>query len=281
MQLPQIGFSLEAQYALPTEQVLALLHNAGFSAVSPVRTSDAALAAIAAGAEAYGITLQSLHGPTTGIPLLWQPDAAEMVLQSVLQSLDACVRFGIPVLVMHGWQGLGYAVPDTPDFRCFDAMVDHADRAGVRIAFENLEGEEYLAALLNRYHHQSHVGFCWDSGHDRCYPHRLDFLQEFGDRLMMTHLNDNFGVRDPLGVPTTKDDLHYLPFDGDQDWTHTLSRLSQAHRQEILNFELKIRTRTVHDNRYDQLPLAQFFREAGIRAQKIANQYAHITNQAP
>ena len=221
------------------------------------------------------MTIQSLHAPPKGMAALWQPDAAESApLQTdMLNSLDTCAQFEIPVLVVHGWQGMPYTFPETAlDFSFFDRLAGRAQALGVSIAFENLEGEEYLAALLKRYRDLPHIGFCWDSGHDRCYPHKLDFLKEFGDRLLMTHLNDNFGVRGD-GY-TSKDDLHLLPFDGNTEWDMQLARLQTAQQQDILNFELK--TLSHGTATYPQWTLEQFITEAAARARKIAERYANI-----
>lgn len=271
--LPKIGFSLEMEYDRPVEQVISLLKAAGFCAVSPIWGHD--LAAITACAREQGMAVQSLHAPPKGMAALWDLGRAEspQLQEAMLDSVDACARYEIPVLVVHGWQGHGYTFPDTPlDFSFFDRMVARAQALGVSIAFENLEGEEYLAALLERYRDLPHIGFCWDSGHDRCYPHRLDFLQSFGHRLMMTHLNDNFGVRG--SNYTSKDDMHLLPFDGNSDWDLQLARLRTARRQECLNFELK---RFSHGTAtYPQWDLEQFIAEAATRAHTIAEKYAAI-----
>ena len=148
-------------------------------------------------------------------------------------------------------------------------MTDHARKQGISLAFENLEGEEYLDALLTRYASESHVGFCWDSGHDHCYPHTMDFLARFGHRLLMTHLSDNFGLRDPSGIPSTGDDLHLLPFDGDLDWPHAIGRLRGAAPQDTLNLELKYRPNPFHP-----LPLlGQWISLAGQRGEALAALY--------
>lgn len=283
--IPEIGFSLQAQYDRPLTQVVGLLKAAGFSAVSPLWSPELDMAALTKSVHEAGMSILFLHAPRKNPAPLWQPDseAAADVLSSILQSLDACAQFQVPLLVMHGWQGLHYTFPKEPlDFRCFDRIVAYAQEKGVRIAFENLEGEEYLNALLLRYRNESHVGFCWDCGHDHCYPHRTDFLEKYGDRLVMTHLNDNFGLRDPSGVPDGRDDLHFLPYDGNLDWDHALRRLKTALPQDILNFEIKLRTKSTSDADlpYLHLPLEQFLEKAGSVARKIANQYAEMINQA-
>lgn len=279
-----IGFSLQTQYALPITQVIALLKDAGFSAVSPLWSPELDFSSIAHCVREQGMTIQSLHAPHKGIASLWEPDSALSfeIHGNILRSIDTCALFQIPILVLHGWQGLIYTFPKEPlNFRHFDSIVQYAQHKGVSIAFENLEGEEYLNALLMRYRDLPHVGFCWDSGHDHCYPHKTDFLKSFGNRLMMTHLNDNLGLRDPDGIPSGEDDLHFLPFDGKIDWENALRRLKTAPKQTTLNFEIKVssHSRRPSDLPYTQIPLEQFFKTAGERARRIAELYTKIMSE--
>jgi sugar phosphate isomerase/epimerase len=203
------------------------------------------------------------------------------IRKRVTDCIDSCARFQIPIAVVHCWQGLQYAFPGEPlDYSVFDAIVERAVQQNVSIAFENLEGEEYLEALMNRYRELPNIGFCWDSGHDHCYPHKLDFLEAFGQRLIMTHINDNLGLRDPGGTPSGLDDLHFLPYDGTISWETAISRLKHLPRQEILNFEIKKRSHSSdpRDLIYDSLTPEAFFRLSGERARKIAELYAQITD---
>lgn len=234
--------------------------------------------AFAESVQAQGMTIQSLHAPHKGIARLWEPGSplAAEPRANVLSSIDACARYGVPILVVHGWQGFDYTFPeDGADFRIFDEIVCYAGEKGVTVAFENLEGEEYLNALMTRYAGISHVGFCWDSGHDHCYPHKLDFLRQFGHRLIMTHLNDNLGLRSPAGTPSGNDDLHFLPFDGNLDWDRTVGRLQDLPRQSILNFEIKTcsHSKDPRDLPYADWSVEQFLTRAGICARQIACRY--------
>lgn len=274
-----IGFSLQKQYTLPMEQIVSMLKENGFSAVSPLWSPELDIAALSACVKAHKMVIQSIHSMHKSIELLWEPEneMALPVFQNILKSLDDCARFGVDILVIHSWQGLVYSFPKGAlNFGLFDKIVRYAEKRDVAIAFENLEGEEYLDALMMRYLKQKNVGFCWDSGHDNCYPHQLDFLDKFGDRLIMTHLNDNFGLRDTEGIPSKNDDLHLLPFDGVIDWDQVLFKLQNASRQAVLNFEIKTLARSgaEGDLLYANLSLEKFIEKAGRRARLIAEKYA-------
>ena len=276
--MQKVGFSLQGNYSLPMPEVLRLLRDSGFSAVSPLWQRDADLDNTANAAVRCGLELQSLHGPLRGLPGMWcrKEEGSASILADCLASADACAVYGIPVLVIHSWTGLQYTFrEDDLYFGHFDRLVERAHNSGIRIAFENLEGAEYLDALMARYQDCEAVGFCWDSGHERCYTPSRDFLQKYGHRLLITHLNDNLGVTHPEGVLRGTDDLHLLIGDGNTDWAATMERLGQAKEQEILNFEFKIRPKGDRCtlDLYSTWPLEQYFVQAYQRACTIAAEY--------
>lgn len=276
--MEKFGFSLQENYAFPMMQVIDLLADTGFSAVSPGWQRDGQLDEIIRKARCRNLTIQSLHGPLRGMPAMWNPDPeiARPILQDLLQSATDCAEFEIPILVVHPWNGVHYAFrEDALCFDHFDVLVQHAEKSGICIAFENLEGPEYLTALLDRYAGNPAVGFCWDSGHEQCYTPGWEFLSRYGNRLVMTHLNDNLGITDPDGNLQGTDDLHLLPCDGNTDWDAAIRRLKAANRQEILNFELKIRPKgdRCKLDLYSKMPLQEYLQLAYKRASQVSKEY--------
>ena len=181
--IPKIGFSLQKRYDRPLPQVVELLKNAGFSAVSPLWSPELDMAALADAVHKNGMVIQSIHAPHKGVAQLWTPEVAPPsdLERNFLATVDACAQFDVPIMVLHSWQGFDYTFrEDQLDFCLFDSIVAYAQQKGGSVAFENLEGEEYLNALMKRYSDLPHVGFCWDSGHENCYPHEADCLKAFG-----------------------------------------------------------------------------------------------------
>ena len=276
--MEKFGFSLQSSYTLPMPQVIDFLAEVGFCAVSPVWQREGNLEQIIRQAQERNLTVQSLHGPLRGMPAVWSPnqEVAQPVLQDLIQSATDCARFDIPILVVHSWTGVDYTFcQEALCFEHFDTLVAHAEKLGICIAFENLEGPEFLAALMNRYSGCRTVGFCWDSGHELCYSPGCDTLSRYSDRLLMTHLNDNFGITDPAGRLQGTDDLHLLPGHGIVDWEDTVRRLKVAKKQEILNFELKIRPKgdRCKLDLYSKMPLQQYFQEAYHSACRTVSTY--------
>ena len=275
----KIGISIGNAYAIPTTEVVKLVARTGFEAISPAWKQDIDLTDVIDTARDCGLAIQSIHGPFHGAAALWSEDAAVSgpAIAELLEALEDCRKFRIPVMVMHTWIGFEYSqVPNETGLRNYGILVAKAKEYGVRIAFENTEGEEFLFALMDHFQNDDTVGFCWDSGHEMCYSYGKDLLKLLGHRLIMTHLNDNLGVSRFDGKTYWTDDLHLLPYDGIGDWDVLVQRLQKSRKLEYLNFELNITSKpNRHENDvYAQMPLEQYFAEAYKRACRIAHRYA-------
>ena len=106
----KFGFSLQDRYSLPMEQVLDLLAEAGFSAVSVSWKRDGDLTKIVRLARERGLAVQSVHGPIRTLPALWNPniEVARPALQDFLDGATFCAENNIPILVVHTWYGKEY-----------------------------------------------------------------------------------------------------------------------------------------------------------------------------
>ena len=275
----KIGISIDSQYALPIADILKIIKNVGFEAISPCWKSNEDLAEIVEIAHSLELELQSLHAPFGKAADMWsgKDDICGPVKNELFEIIDSCANFKIPVMVVHAWIGFDYKFEkESLYYKNFDEIVDYATERSVKVAFENTEGGEYLGALMEHFENNDTVGFCWDSGHEMCYNYSKDLLDKFGDRLIMTHLNDNLGISRFDGKIFWTDDLHLLPFDGIADWEDNIARLKKSRYMPILNFELSIRSKpNRHENDiYEQMSPEQYFTEAYKRACKIAYNYS-------
>jgi sugar phosphate isomerase/epimerase len=236
----RLGLELHADMGLPLTEQIRLLRRTGFDAFFAYWDRNLDVAALRRIADEENMIFQSLHAP--GGPLarhLWyESDETENSLQMLFCCLRDCAANGVPIMVLHSFYGFDLHAPTEQGLKNYGLVIDEARRLGVKIALENLEGEEYLAALLERFGGDPSVGFCWDVGHEMCYTHR-DLMAEHGKYIIATHLNDNLGASDFEGAPTGLDDLHLLPFDGIGDWRDIAARLNRWGYDDVLMFELK------------------------------------------
>lgn len=270
MRNTRLGMIVSPEFGRPLPEQIALLGETGFESFFTHWRPGTDLAPLRRQADACGMIFQSVHAPYMRIMEMWEDAqngrsaAAEMI-----DCVHACAENGVPIMVCHTVCGFTCHNPTPLGIENFALVVRAAKDAGVQIAFENTEGEEYLAALMDAFRHESHVGFCWDTGHEQCYNGR-DMTALYGDRLIATHLNDNLGVWDFGGAITSRDDLHLLPFDGAADWADIAHRLNRCGFDGILTFEVKRQSSRRESDAYRRMSLEEYFAETYKRACRLA-----------
>ena len=270
----KLGFSIGQSFGLSIPEAVQLVKDSGFDALSPEWKPDGSHLEYIRAANACGLELQSLHAPFLKAKDMWDSDESRgaAAVAELLSCLKDCADHGIPVMVAHAYIGFKEHEPTPYGLIRFRQVADAAEKAGVKIALENTEGEDFLFALMDHLQDHPAVGFCWDSGHEMCYNHFQDLLARFGDRLLITHLNDNLGVRAFDGEITWLDDLHLLPFDGVADWEKNAARLKKAACPDILNFELGWKSKPGrHENDlYSKMTAEEYLAECYKRACRVA-----------
>ena len=216
----KFAINLMGGSGLSVDDHVALLKRIGwhgfFTGWKPEKTSE-----FAAAAEKYGMFYTSIHAPFTQVRYLWdEGEPGEQVTRELIECVRDCAAHKIPVMVIHPFIGFGEHTPTEAGLRNFGLIIDEADALGVRLGFENVEGEEYLAAIFERYAGRPSLGFCFDTGHELCH----------------THFNDNVGVTGEDIFWT--DDLHLLMGDGIADWPNIMRRIRATGYDGILTCEL-------------------------------------------
>jgi len=230
-----------------------------------------------AGDEA-GITLQSIHAPFSKMDAMWyESDMTQAAVDELIDSVRQTADVEAPITVIHAFIGFEKHSPTALGIETFGKVVQEAGRLGVKVAFENTEGGEYLAALMDAFKGEKHVGFCWDTGHEMCYNRSKDMLALYGDRLFCTHINDNLGINDFGGEITWIDDLHLLPFDGIGNWQDIAARLDRHGFNDFLTFELTTGSKPgrYENDVYKKLSPEEYLAEAYKRACRVASLRQH------
>ncbi len=225
-------------------------------------------------AEKLSLSCEYIHAPFYGMDDIWHDESgelAEIMLKDLYATLDDCHNFGVKYAVLHAIIGMDNCNPTALGLERLDDVINYAVKKNVYLAFENTEGEMYLEAILNRYRDVQNVGFCFDSGHELCYNYGKDILSKYGDRLFVTHLNDNKGMTgDEL---TFYDDSHLLPFDGIADWNGIAKRIKSFNYNVTLSFEVISKgrpTRTDNDI-YKNLSSQEYVNKAYLKAVEFIN----------
>ncbi len=256
-------------FDVPVEEQIRLIKKAGFDGFFTDADSIEDLKKYAEIAKEENLIYQSVHAPFGKMHIVWEgtDEEADEVICELKSCVDKCKKIGVDLLICHVIIGMERCTPNEKGANRFRNLCEYAKEKGIKIAFENTEGEEYLGAVLEKCKDLDNVGFCFDSGHEMCYNFSRDMLSLYGDRLIATHLNDNLGMKDEK-IKTWYDDLHLLPFDGIADWEKIAERLKRATCPECITFELVSTNkpeRNAHD-RYQGMTFSDYVSEAYVRA---------------
>ncbi len=128
--------------------------------------------------------------------------------------IDFCgkaMHHKIPIVILHP-----HHFPDDGKEFCLERALSSLEKvkrqkpSGVRIAIENLPGEEssWIFSRLMELLDAAAYGFCYDSSHENISGPPFHLLKAYHHRLTTCHLSDNRG----------KFDDHLIPGDGMIDW---------------------------------------------------------------
>lgn len=267
----KLCLSINSQFKLSTEEQIKLFKKSNFDGFFTMW--DEHVAEYKALADELGMLYQSIHAPFGNAANMWKTgEKAEAAVEELLVCVRDCGKIGVPILVVHPYIGFDDGEPTEAGIENFRRVVEEAKKCRVKIAFENVEGEAFLAALMEHFTDNEVVGFCWDTGHELCYNRGKDMMALYGDRLIATHFNDNVGVSEFDGSIFWTDDLHLLPFDGITNWQSVAERLNQHGYQGVLTFELNTMSKPHrHENdKYEKMPIEEYIAECYVRACRLA-----------
>ena len=272
----KLCLALSNGFGIPYEEQIRLFKSTGFEGTAiDLSDKNADAYKIAAAIKDEDMLVSYLHAPFNKSDDMWMDgEIGDIALAELLDCVETCSRLEIPAMVAHTFLGFDSDnVPTQIGIERYGALAVRANELGVKLALENTEGEEYLAALMKELSGIPSVSFCWDTGHELCYNYGKDMISLYGDKLSVTHINDNLGIRDYEGKITYIDDLHLLPFDGITDWDSVAKRIAGCGFDGPLSFELSINSKpNRHENdKYAAMPIESYIAEAYIRACRVAD----------
>lgn len=207
-----------------------------------------------------GMTVYQCHLPFYNVlepKVLQDPEHTEEIIR---RSLIAAGKMGIRIAVVHpgthfGENSYKRSLYDNAEY--LKPHLDEAAKQGISLAVENLfdRRDQWkfprkfagqtdalldLCALLEQDY--PNIGICWDFGHANIQGYnQVQALEMIGDRLIATHVCDNFG---------TSDD-HLLPYMGNIEWTPVMKALTKIGYQGAFAFETHRVTNTMPEEMID------------------------------
>ena len=148
----QLCMALVKGFDLDGSQQLHHIKSAGFDGFFALWQCSGDLDGLAAEAKELRLVFQSIHAPFHKARDMWNYDeTGEIALQELLDCLTDCVRLAVPIMVVHPYKGFDIEPPNEIGLERFGRLIDQAEKVGVKIAFENVEGEEHLKLLFDRW----------------------------------------------------------------------------------------------------------------------------------
>ena len=207
----------------------------------------------------YGIICETLHAPYDKINDMWyEGEAGEAMLLRLLDGVDKCAKYEIPVLITHVSSGRPMAPITKIGEERYKRLVDYAGEKGVRVAFENLRYSENLSYAIKC---NPKAGFCWDTGHENCFTPGEKFMPIFGERLIALHIHDNMGIVDS--------DDHLLPFDGAIDFDEVAKEIAKSGYNGTLMLEVSKESKRNGKYIYEDISVEEFYEKAAKALKKL------------
>lgn len=276
MEMRKLAISAQPHFGPSISEQIAMFKKAGFDGF--FTPWDKNLEKYREAADEAELTYVAIHAPTANTYRIWDEDFSDEFVKYV----EDTAKVEVPILIMHAYTvpEMQYSVVARDMGAASEKGVEHFRKAvlrarelGVKIAFENAEGEAQLHALMRAFSDYENVGYCWDSGHEAAYAPDIDYLSLYGDRLILTHLNDNLGCRNEDGKISGLDDLHLLPFDGVINWEDKAEKLEKYKLPEYLTFELKMNIpfSDIRHKQYENMTFEEYLKLAYTRARRVAD----------
>lgn len=176
-------------------------------------------------AESIGLKRSSIHcfPFKDSLKYFWE-DCAEgdAIEKELIEEVRIGSKLGFKCLVVHTHK----AEPNPIGVERFKRILKVCEECDFPIALENLDFTDCFRYVFKHIEHP-YLKVCYDSGHNHAFTPNENILDEFGDKIICTHLHDNDGT----------DDWHTVSEFGNINWEEIGKKLAKCNI-DVLDFEL-------------------------------------------
>lgn len=172
----------------------------------------------------YNLKLSSLHMSYNAqdLPYFWtKTRKGRWMEKRLIKDVKKAKKYGFPYVVVHV-----KGIPAPIGLKRLNKALKVCNKYNVDLAIENTENLACFMYVFKNIQHK-HLKFCYDSGHANCFHPEIDFLKDFGDKLVCLHLHDNDGTADQ----------HTLNKYGLINWDNLAKQLAQINYSGNLDYE--------------------------------------------
>lgn len=249
----KLGIIIEDKDIESALQTIEIISEQGFNAFFTMPISKEYCLKLKERADQLGLDYEFMHATWRGVNQLWTERKVPQILIDLKAQIDICAQVNVNKIIVHLSSGENAPFVNDLGFSRLDEIVEYAKSKNVLVVFENQRKLFNLACALERYKDQ--VGFCYDSGHEKCFTQNIKFLDFWADKVTCVHLHDNCGEYDC--------DQHKLPFEGAVDFNYVMDRLNKAQYKGSIMLE-------VMKSIYPDLTKKEFYKKAFDVAEKLS-----------
>ena len=183
-------------------------------------------------------------------------EIGEELVNSYINDLINLKKLGINLVMMHLCAEFVAPPPNEIGLNRITKICNKAKELNMKIAFENTKIKGYQEYVLDNIK-LDNIGICYDSGHDYCHFKNTFDFNKFKNKILCTHLHDNYG----------KNDDHLIPGDGNIDIEYVINGLKEANYKGYLTFEFVYRNEYLNEN------IEDFYKRGYNKCIEIYNRY--------
>ncbi len=191
-----------------------------------------------------GMTIKYTHLPYD-YPQTYDPEKMALYQTAIRRAIDLTSSLGAFSTALHAYNDLTTDYDPIAEHQksieFLSPIIEYANRKNVKVALETMKGpghnaphklRGYATDYLDLIHLADDLGtgICWDTGHAYLSMQNIErALESIGNRLLMIHVDDNFG----------DDDVHVPPFCGRVDFKTTVYTLRKIGYQGDMYLEVR------------------------------------------
>lgn len=169
----------------------------------------------------YDLKFSALHASAINSSHIWINDnRRDIKINEYIKVLEQCNQIECPSMVIHlTHKHILYPASEI-GLASIEKLLKAAEKQGVNLAIENtrfLDYNDYIYKNLS----SPRLKCCFDTGHNHCYTPNNDVFEKYHDKIVVTHLHDNYGTNEIDELS----DRHYLIGDGTINWLEIRKKL--------------------------------------------------------
>lgn len=132
--------------------------------------------------------------------------------------VDEAIAYGVKELVLHASKGNNPSLISAYSFSRLKKLSKKLSKYDVKLCFENVRDNKNLEKIMSK--NYPNIFICYDSGHAHCYDNEFELLGRYKEKILTTHIHDNFG-----------EDDHLMISRGNIDWQRVSKELDKTNRK--------------------------------------------------